>query len=272
MDQQRIQWVHQVHYSSHYFFEGQSPQVQQFLDRVAAQDGTHQTAYSNLINGLVSAGIWDKIDALYVFAAAQSATALTNLKSSSYPASAATGPTFTVDRGYTGDGSSTYVEALVNPSTTVQYVRDSAHFGVWLSDVGTPVSPANGWSNSGFAIQSEVAVLDNSGNCGGAINDNGSGMFAGGQSGPAFAVANRSGASATQLYRNGSSIVSTGNASSSLAGIVFNWYILARNENGTAGSFGDGRAFAATIGGSLTSTNITDYLNLLQAYKTAVGA
>src|SRR5258706_16256620 len=73
-----------------------------FLARTSGLDATHTNAYINLICGLVSDGIFSKLDALYIFATQDSTTAMLNLISTSFTASTFSGTlTFTTDRGYT---------------------------------------------------------------------------------------------------------------------------------------------------------------------------
>ena len=79
-----------------------------FLARTTGLDATHTNAYTALINGLVTDGIWDKLDVFHIYATQDSTTAKLNLVSSSFTATANGSPTFTADRGFTGvNGSST---------------------------------------------------------------------------------------------------------------------------------------------------------------------
>ena len=57
---------------------------------------------NNLIVSLKTAGVWAKLDVLYIFAAADQQSALLNWKSSNYTATYSF-PGFTVDRGFTGN-------------------------------------------------------------------------------------------------------------------------------------------------------------------------
>src|SRR5262249_25024544 len=96
-----------------------------------------QTLYANLINGLVSDGVWPLLDALYIFAAADSGTSLDNLVSASFLATldAATGsPTFTVDRGWSGCGAAGFRDVNTNfsPATAGgNYTQNNAMLCAW---------------------------------------------------------------------------------------------------------------------------------------------
>ncbi len=55
-----------------------------FLARTSGLDGTHTTAYTNLICGLIADGVWQKLDMLHIYATQNSTTALLNLVQNAY--------------------------------------------------------------------------------------------------------------------------------------------------------------------------------------------
>jgi hypothetical protein len=92
------------------------------------------TARKNLINGLIetlkSAGVWAKLDALYVLASADVQSSQRNWKSDLYNLSTAGSPVFAADRGYTGSSSSLATGFI--PSTAAGlYGQNSASAFVW---------------------------------------------------------------------------------------------------------------------------------------------
>lgn len=91
-------------------------------------DDTRKGLIDACIVALVAAGIWTKLDCLYMFAAADSQAALLNWKNpGTFDASVVSAPSFTADEGYTGNGSSSYVTSNFNASTAAgSYVRDAA--------------------------------------------------------------------------------------------------------------------------------------------------
>ncbi len=112
-----------------------SSQVAQFLARTSGLDATHISAYTALIDGLVTDGVWTKLDFLYILATADSTTALLNLVSSSYNGIAHGSPTFTADRGFTGTQASStiYIDTQFNPSNAAgrKYGQSDAHISAW---------------------------------------------------------------------------------------------------------------------------------------------
>ena len=70
------------------------------------------------ITALVDGTVWSKLDALYVFAAPNAQAALLNwVNPGTFDCTAVNSPTFTADKGYTGDGVSMSLSTGFNPST-----------------------------------------------------------------------------------------------------------------------------------------------------------
>lgn len=249
------------------------PEASAFLARTSGLDATHTNAYTDLINGLVTDGIWSKLDALYIYATQDQTTALLNLVSSSYNAAKHGTPTFTADRGFTGtDSSSTiYLDSGFNPSTATspKYTQNSGHMSAWnvnnawaaygaigVIDFGSGhnsiVVPQDSGSGYGRLSINSAGVADN------ITISNASGHF----------IANRSGSNARQGYRNGSS--SYTGSDGSIAPMNFNIFMLGYNSNGTPAGSGYQQAMNS-IGASLSSTDATNFYNRLRTYMTAVG-
>jgi hypothetical protein len=82
----------------------------------AEPDAAHKSHYNNLVGTLKSAGLWAKLELVYLLANADAIAARTNLKSPGTDALGLAGePVFTVDRGYKGDAAN----YLTGPALTV---------------------------------------------------------------------------------------------------------------------------------------------------------
>lgn len=84
-------------------------------------------------------GVWPKTDVRWFLAAPDAQAARLNWKSSSYTASPVNSPSFTADRGYTGDAVSTYLTTGFDPTTSpagLLMQTDSAHLGIWVRTAG----------------------------------------------------------------------------------------------------------------------------------------
>lgn len=216
----------------------------------------------DLIAGLKTDSIWTKLDRLWLFAAENAASALTDLV---VPASATAvnTPTFTTDRGYAGDGATSYINLAFNPNTgSPNFTQNSADIIVWSNTAGAVSFDLIGTSADGSgSIYPRYADNHRYYNVCGAqqqspgTNSDGSGLL----------VATRTGANASALYRNGSSEYTGVEASASLVNAI-NW----RACGGTLGS-STGQCSAAGLGGGLSATDQSNLYSRIRTYMTAVG-
>lgn len=242
---------------------GNSPTSQQFFDRLLTPPTVVREAlYSDLINSLVSTGVWSKLDVLYLFAATDIGTALVNLVSGKYQAFLTllnNLPSFVADRGFTGANLS-LIESGFSPSTATaaNYQLNDAmvmaaidtslsldqfdHAIALSADIATWISPRNNSDLAKFAV-----------NCASFQNVTNSGAQSG------IWLAQRTSSSASELFRDNSSIGTSAIASSALP-----------SGNLRSGSAYQLTAFAA--GASLNSGQRGALQSAIAAYMAAVGA
>lgn len=251
------------------------PQAAAFLARTSGLDFAHTVAYSNLINGLVLDGVWAKLDVLYVFATANSTTALLNLVSSSFTGIANGSPNFVADRGFTGVDASTtvYIDSQFNPTTATSphFTANSCHLSAWVNTAVTPSASGGclvGSDGSSSANRSNVFARYSDGNAYFRINDSGSsGGFANASSAGHY-IASRTGASASAGYSSGAVLGSPNAASGTLQNR--NIFILALNNAGAPATGTGCQLTSASIGGGLTATDAANLYARLLAYLTTV--
>jgi hypothetical protein len=246
---------------------GYCAEAQAFFTRLATPPAAGRAArYDALIRTVIAAGVWARLDALYLLAAADAATALTNLVSSDYAATAVNSPTFTADHGYTG-GSTKYIDSHFNPSTALspRFIQDSATLAHWTissADDGEAIGYYDGALN--------VAALFR------AFNDGADKMFVrlnrinaadlnlpvGAMTG--LLACSRTSSSTVKAYSNG---VETGSGAQSSTGIPAGTIkLLGRDATtGSADLIG-----AAAIGGLLTAEEHLALYNALYPYLQAV--
>src|SRR5882672_2331491 len=110
-----------------------APQTTAFLARTSGLSGTETAAYKVLINGLVADGVFSLLDALYIFATNTTTTANLNLISTSFGLTGATPPTFTVDQGYTGNGTTQFLDTgYVSSTAGLNLTQNNASIGTYL--------------------------------------------------------------------------------------------------------------------------------------------
>ncbi|MCX5516250.1 hypothetical protein C3941_19865 [Kaistia algarum] len=215
-----------------------------------------------LIVSMKAAGVWTKLDALYLLAAADSQAARLNIVQNAYNLSAVSSPTFVADRGYTGDGVASYLDTGFNPTTapSPKFTLNSAHLAIWsrtnlisgtLFDAGNGNARINAGSNALNTMRAGLndATLNNYGAVGVSTGH--------------FAL-NRSASGALQGYRNGGSLASQTTASTALSNANI---LLLTNQT----SYSTRQLPAAHFGQSLTATEIAAIYAALNVYLTAVG-
>lgn len=226
---------------------------------------TRKALINNLIVSLINAGVWGKLDALYVLAAANSQAARQNWMADQYNLTAVASPVFATDRGYTGDGSSSYLLTGFNPSAAIspKLVQDSAHASVWSRtdlnsgtavDIGAGRLVINSRSTAANTIRGQVCDATN-GNFGAVANSLG------------LSVLSRDGAAVRTGYRDASTV---GNDAQASTGTVTSEIVL------LAGSpvlnFSTRQIAVSSIGAALTAPNVASLYAALTTYLTAVGA
>ena len=236
-----------------------------FLQRSGiATSTTRAAAYDTLIKSLKSAGVWSKLDTLYLLAGADTWEARRNLKQNIYNlklGAAATVPAFTADRGFTGDATSAYLQSSFDATASgVNWTQDSASIFVW--DLTSRVGVAS--STLGQA-NSRIQPLNASGNVAIRVNDIGSGAFANPGNSTGFYLANRTGSTATRVKRNDTLLGTSATASIALSSS--NFRILSNTSQFT----GDQIAVAGW-GSSLSTGEETALYNALSTYLSGVGA
>ncbi len=233
------------------------------------------TARKGLINdaikSLKTAGVWAKLDALYLFAAADNQAARRNWIADQYNVTAVASPVFTADRGYQGDGAASYLRTGFNASTAVspKFVQNSAAYAVWLRSSATGIARIAMGANTTiytlleFASNNTLFTSVNGAN-GATVNLAAAAGLAG------LWAANRSGANALKVLRNGVQQATDTDASSGVANTEF--FILARSSNGTAAGFSADQVSASFIASSLSDAEHLAIYNALNTYLQAVGA
>lgn len=249
-------------------------QATAFIARTSGLNTLHQNAYTALICGLVSDGVFAKLDVLHVYASQTSANALLNLPSSSFNGVTNGSPVFTTDRGFQGvDGSTTvYINTQYDPtvSSPAGYTQNSAHVSVWNLTNTNFANPAIGCNNSSYL---SAIFVRNVTSIGAYINTN----FVGGtatnptpQAG--FYTVSRNGTSATvDIYKNGVALGSGVSSGSQTVTGVCAWSTLAYNIVPGSRTGSGNLVAAATIGSGLSATNVADLNARMRTYMTAVG-
>jgi len=140
---------------------------QAVLDRAStlgytAPSSAQQTLQNTLVEDLKTAGVWSKLDVFYVFATdGDSDFATLNWKApSSYQTTKVNSPTFTTDSGFSGDGSSSYLDTNFTISTdAVNYAQNNASTFVYINnDLSQSDSAPYGIRVDANAIRNQLRI------------------------------------------------------------------------------------------------------------------
>lgn len=244
----------------------------------AAMSGTYSDAKLGVLDTLItdlktglthSTNTYAALDFLALHFLDNATDALRWFNSPSTLMTAVNTPTHTADQGYTGNQSSSYINANFAPSADgVQYAQNDASIGVWVHTENT--------GNSNYYIGACDASFSNISGVFKGVSDilshgpNGGGIVSTSATGTGLWVANRTTSSAQQTYKNGSS-AGTG-AGTSTASTASDLFLLAFNNNGSASNYGDGQISASFAGRALTANEQVDIHAALDKAITAWAA
>ncbi|WP_143145851.1 hypothetical protein [Devosia enhydra] len=228
---------------------------------------------NTLVGSLIDAGVWAKLDGLWLLAAADAQAGRRNWIQNAYNLTAVNSPAFAADRGYTGNGSSSYLDTGLVPSTFGGlYALNDASFGYWsltsrAGNSSNPMGSSSGVNSSPFSIINPrftddrlyPTVNDTGSGGGGAANTQTSGLLS----------AQRDSAANVQVYRDGSLLANLSIASVALPSNSF--ALLARKTGSGAVNVTADQICMGYVGRALGALH-SDLKNAVETYLTAVGA
>jgi hypothetical protein len=227
-------------------------------------DATRKARINDLVVGLKGDGVWTKLDWLVLLAASTSQQALLNWRVPSKMLQSVNSPTFTTDRGYSGDGATSHLSfgEAFNANGNL-YALNSAALGVWCNLQG-PKSGSRPLIGSTQSTRSYIGPA-NSGAGGARINDSTTLNIGAAETMLGSRVFSRTAANARAYYRDGAVSQSDTTAATAIAtGPAF---IL---RNGT--DYADDRVPAAFSGFGLSATEVQAIHSRINSYLTAIGA
>lgn len=252
-------------------------QTTAFLARTSGLSGTETLAYRNLINGLVSDGTFSTLDCLYIFATNTTTTANLNLVSTNFTLTPNGSVTFTADQGYTGNGTTGYLDTNYIYGSNLFSLNSGGLGGYVLTNRSTTnksyvvvgrgentsqttynyIAPQN--NNAGF--QSTITGTSGPGS---AIQNNSQGLW----------IVSRTASNLTSAYLNGNTTAfATSNSTSFSATPTLSFLILAAGFGtvGAPSNFSADLTSAAFIGSGWSSVTQSLIAGRINSYMTALG-
>lgn len=240
-----------------------------FAAMTVQPDAARKGLLDTLIAGLKADGLWTRLDWLAICASHDEQAGRINAINPAQVASAPVAPSFTADRGFTGNGTTQYLDTGWNPLTasSPKFTQNSSHMGVWIgtdldSSTKYELGQTNRASICGRTVSSMRVLASGSSAITAAIS-------------PSTAIGHsawsRRSSSDTELYKNGASVATSVFASVALLNV--NFLICATNGTGpVASQFSNRRVQAAHWGSGLSDADVAKLQSRLAAYMTAVGA
>lgn len=230
-------------------------------------------AQNTMVESPVSDGVWAKLDVFYLFAqySNSDSEALKNwVNPGTFDANAVSAPTFTALEGFTGNGSSSYIDTLWNPNDdgvnlalddvcAFAYQRTNGPSGDYLfgcQDVGT-----NGINMLPYFSVGTTGYVQ--------VNDATTIGWVAGATNLGFYLVERTASNERAVYKNNVSLANDAQASTNLPD--FKMYVLARSASNTAGSFGAQQVSVFGAGASLSSGERTALMNAIETYMDSNG-
>lgn len=215
---------------------------------------------NSLIAALKTAGVWVKLDILYLLAAADAQAAQRNWIADANNLTEVSAPTFTTDRGYTGNGTSSYLDTGHTPGSG-HYALNDAHVSLWSL---TAAQTATTVVANGSTVRASIVPRNASDLLSYRLNDTTSGTVAN-ASGLGFFATNRAASGTKRAYKTGSLLGTNAIASTALPAASFR--ILGEGTN-----FSSYQAASMSAGSNLTDAENLAFYNALHTYMQAVGA
>lgn len=242
-----------------------SADASQFFARITDPGSTRKDLYAALIDGLDADGVWSELDGLWVFAADIAANAVVNLKANVATAVEVNSPTFTADRGYTGNGSSSYLE-LGLFETFSQFGTNNGSVWCWSRTAGQQSWYMFG-TETGASPQVTMLPRWTDDNLYFYPNNTTLNFTANAASGAGLYGWSRVPTNMARAYKNGVNVKT--DSGSAPTGPPTGHKALILRQGGT---LSNAQCAAAAIGDSIDGALATALYDRLQTYMTAVGA
>lgn len=232
-------------------------------------DAARKTIINNAFVAAKAKSFWAKLDVVILLAAHGEASHLMNWKGTDYTfVQSATKPTFTIDRGGKGNGTSSYYRTQYTPNgTTRKYKQDDSVIGFY----SRTAAASTGVEFGGLTLSAGVHIFTrwadnttymicNSSTEKDIATTDGSGMFA----------LSRTAAANYNYYKNKSKNTIT---DTSTLTPTNEFYVLADRRDAITIAFSDRELSFFFIGGGLTETEIGDLYDIfVDGYLDSVGA
>lgn len=212
----------------------------------------------------------EALDIAYILAAETAQAGLLNMVNpGTNDATNVNNMAFEASRGFTGNGTSSYLNTTFIPVGGINYTSNNASMGIYSR---TNIDNSNYYDMGARNASANETVQIHTRGSGftlGGING-GQNLFVATPGSLGLYVVNRSANSAHQLYKNGASIVTSAVNSTTRPGASI--FIGAYNQNGTPGLYTTRQYAFGFAGRSMNATEQANFYTAVQTFMTAIGA
>lgn len=240
----------------------------------AGQLALLNTFIVNLKAGLSIDNLSDAFDVIYILANETPEAALRNLVKRLHDATAVNSPTFTALEGFTGNGSSSYIDTNYNAKTQgINYTKDNCSLGVYCrtnTNAGADIGAQEVYPGNGIFVAARL-----SGKIYGRINERGTNnamSTIADSLGMTITTRNGSAYNNKVNYRNKTSPAMSYSGTAITDRVPdFNMYILGNNKSGTPGVLTT-RQTSLAFAGKYITTGMRDVIvDCFEAYMNGKG-
>lgn len=240
------------------------PNAQAFITAASITDPTQQSAINTLVVDLKGYNIWTKFKAIYPIVGGVASSHAVNLKTpGTFNLTFASGITHSAN-GMVGNGSSGYANTNFTPSLNGA-ILNSHHVSFYSRTNTNGVEVEFGSQSGGNVTLLEIRT---SGTTYVAVNSLQTYTTFADSDSRGLYIANRTGVSSLNVWRNSTKAVTGTTASSSLPGAPY--YLLAWNNN-VPQYYSTKQCAFASIGDGLTDAEAANFYTAVQAYQTTLG-
>jgi len=221
-------------------------------------------------SGMSITNLSDAFDIMYILANETTEAALRNLVKRLHDATAYNTPTFTALEGYTGNGSSMYIDTNYNANTQgSRYTLDSASMGYYGRLNVTTGTPFGVFDNGGTTF-SIINGRNSSNQFQVRLNTAGAGVIGTNYvTGAGLYIGSRTASNVTNGYTNG--VVGTTKTDLSVSMYNYTHYILAAHRSVGATQYSTQQVSFAFAGRGLVQAEVTVIKNAFEAFMDANG-
>jgi hypothetical protein len=248
------------------------PDAQAFFTATGITNPTQLNAVNQLVIDLKAYNIWTKCIAIYPYVGGTATTHKFNLvnpldTNAAFRILWAGGVTHNAN-GITGNGTNGYGETYIQPSSHL--IQNSTHISFWSKTNSQNANSEMGILDGATNASLRVVTRNTSNNLIYSINDNSGGVVGSQTDSSGFYVLSRTASNSRKIYKNGSVLNSTTNASTTLSPVTIP-VLGQKSFNNTMGAYLAKNHSFASVGIGLIDTDVTNFYTAVLAFQTALG-